>query len=148
MTKKITMDIECKSCNGTGIYVGIAERDGAGVVCKTCNGTGCQHYTFEYTPFRSRKKRKDIKRVYLSSYGYCISPEPLTLSNGVFVDFSKEGVPYEEFLKGKMPSHIKRMACPMLADQPSCHKIKGFTEKCDELNGGYLSRISNCKCKK
>jgi hypothetical protein len=144
---KIKLKIECKSCNGTGVYVGLAERDGAGVVCHTCKGTGCQDYNFTYTPFKKRQKRKDIKRVFIQGYGYCVGTKPITLDNGVFVDFSKEGVSYEEFLAGKMPEHIKQMGCPMLADQSACHDIKGFIDQCEKLNGGWIGHIPSCKCK-
>jgi hypothetical protein len=144
---KIKLKIECKSCKGTGIYVGMGERDGAGVICRTCRGTGCQDYSFEYTPFKRRHKREDIKRVFIQGYGYCIGTKPITLDNGVYVDFSKEGVSYKEFLAGNMPKHIKHMACPMLANQSACHNIKGFVDQCERLNGGWISLISECKCK-
>lgn len=144
--KEIKLDIECQACDGTGVYQGMGERDGAGVVCHRCDGTGCFKYKFQYTPFTKRKLNGNISRVYLSGYGYCINTNPMTLSNGVFVDLSKEGVEYEEFLNGKMPKHIKHMACPMMADQGACHEIKGFTAKCAELNGGYVSYIPDCKC--
>lgn len=97
------MDIECQSCNGTGVYTGIGERDGACVICTKCNGTGKYMYTFQYNDFTRRKVRKDVKRVFIKGYGYCVGTKPITLDNGVFVDFSKEGVSYEEFLNGKMP---------------------------------------------
>lgn len=144
---KIELKIVCKSCGGTGIYVGMGERDGAGVICHTCDGTGCQNYTFEYTPFKKRKKREDVKRVFLGGYDYCLRTKPITLNNGIFIDFSKEGVSYKEFLDGKIPKHIKQLACPMRADQSACHKIKGFTDKCSKLNGGWVSYIPDCKCK-
>jgi len=145
--KKIDLMIECQECGGTVVYQGMGERDGAAVVCTTCNGTGKEHYVFEYNEFSKRKERKDVKRVYRSGYGYCIAPKPITLSNGTFVDFSKEGVSYQEFLDGKYPDHIKRIACPMIADQSKCHGIKGFTDRCNELNGGWLSYIPECNCK-
>jgi len=143
---EVKLNIVCKKCDGTGVYVGMAERDGASVVCSTCNGTGCQKYSFKYEKFKERKKAKNIKRVFKQTYGYCIGTKAITLTNGVFVDFSKEGVSYEEFLQGKKPQHIRHMACPMLADQSACHEIKGFVDKCNRINGGYLSHISSCKC--
>ena len=36
----IEFDCECESCKGTGLYVGMAEREGSAVVCHTCKGTG------------------------------------------------------------------------------------------------------------
>jgi len=144
--KEIILKIECQSCKGTGIYVGFAEVNGAGVVCHTCKGTGCQDYNFKYTPFKKRLRRPVVDRVFISGYGYCVGTKPTTLDNGIFVDFSKEGVSYEEFSQGKMPKHIKQMACPMMADQSACHKIEGFTDKCNEINGGWGGHIPSCKC--
>jgi len=143
--KKIELKIQCRSCGGTGIYVGIGERDGAAIVCHTCNGTGCEDYYFEYTPFTKRKKKEGIKRVYKDGMGYCIAPKLLVFKGVGTIDMAKEGVSYAEFLEGKMPEHIKTLGCPMQADQGTCHEIKGFIEECDKLNGGYLNMIADCK---
>ena len=78
--KRITVlangDIEivrqCKACDGTGIYVGLAERDGAGVVCHKCKGTGREVLTINAAPFASRVARNDIKRVYAVNPGIVI----------------------------------------------------------------------------
>ncbi len=145
--KVINIDIECQTCEGTGLYSGMGEAKGASVICTRCKGTGCQKYHFEYDPFTERKIREDVKRVFITGYGYVVGVKPITLDNGVFVDFSKEGVSYEEFLNGKLPKHIKQMGCPMSADQSACHSIKGFTDKCNDLNGGWVFYIPSCKCK-
>lgn len=145
MKKKIELEIECQTCGGTGIYKGFAERNGAAVVCHTCKGTGCEKYHFAYTPFTKRSIDPTAKRVFITGYGYCVGTKPITLDNGVFIDFSKEGVSYDEFLSGKMPKHIKQMGCPMIADQGACHDIKGFTDRCNVLDGGYINVISSCR---
>ena len=143
--KKIEMVIECQSCKGTGVYQGMAERDGAAVVCHNCNGTGAANYSFSYNEFTGRKTREGVTRVYLNSMGYCIAPHEINFSKIGPIDLSKEGVSYPEFLDGKMPGHIKKLGCPMRADQWACHQIKGFTDKCDELNGGWINSISDCR---
>lgn len=82
---------ECESCDGTGIYRGMAEGPGVGVVCLTCNGTGCEE--IEYTPFTARKKRRDVKTVHRSRGKFIVTgigPAGMSVS-------------YEEFLAGKMP---------------------------------------------
>ena len=53
----------CKSCGATGLYVGLAERDGAAVVCQVCKGTGCAHVKIEYDDFTVRRGRAGVTRV-------------------------------------------------------------------------------------
>lgn len=133
----------CEACKGTGLYQGIAERDGAFVICHNCNGTGCE--TISYEPFEERKKQSKCKRVYKSGYGYVISDKDMTLADGTFIPMSKLGVSYEEFLNGKKPKHVREFGCPMLLDQGACHNKKGFVDKCNKLNGGWIDFIPECK---
>jgi len=44
--EKIEMDIECPSCNGTGLYCGMGEKEGVAVVCCKCQGSGKYHYVY------------------------------------------------------------------------------------------------------
>ena len=143
---KRELDIECKSCNGTGIYVGFGERDGASVICKSCSGTGKQHFEMEYKEFKGIKTRDDITRVYKHNPGYCISPKIINFKEFGIIDLTKEGVSYEEFKNGKTPGYIEQLECPMLADQSACHNIPGFVDKCNELHDGSLWGISLSKC--
>lgn len=144
--KTIEMNIECQSCNGTGVYQGMAERDGAAVVCRTCNGTGEHLYKFSYSEFTGKKRKEGVKRVYKGGYGFVIAPGKLSFKNIGEVDMAKEGVSYDEFLEGELPGHVKTLACPMMADQGACHKIKGFVDECDTLDGGSLlgKLLSRC----
>ena len=64
----------CASCEGTGLYIGVCERDGAAVVCTTCTGTGRVQMRREYIEFRGRVELPDVKRVYASSCNHVISP--------------------------------------------------------------------------
>jgi len=109
---------------GSGVYVGMGERGEAAVVCYNCNGSGKYNYKFEYNEFPGLKKKKNVKRVYKDGYGYVISPEVIDFKDIGEIDMSKEGVSYEDFVKGIKPDHIKNLACPMIADQGGCHKIK------------------------
>ncbi len=142
--KKIEKDIQCKACEGTGLYVGVCERDGAAVICRECNGTGKYRYVFEYGEFTGRKRKEGVTRVYRDGYGYVISPGKVNFKGIGMVDMDKEGVSYEEFEKGTMPGHIKKLACPLLADQCACYSIPGFVKECERLHGGYIGRIDNC----
>ena len=88
---KSSVQAECGSCGGTGVYCGFAEPKGTGVVCMNCDGSGCQK--IEYTPFVSRKRRDGVKRV-------CRSRGSLLVTG---VGPTGNGVAYEDFLRGKMP---------------------------------------------
>jgi len=143
--KTIEMTIECPSCEGTGIYSGMGESKDVAVVCYKCEGTGAYKYKYNYNEFNGRKDKENIRRVYLSGYGYKIGLGKILFDGIGEIDMDKEGVSYQEFLDGKSPEHIKTLACPMVADQGACHKIKGFTEKCNELNGGWLNYIPRCR---
>lgn len=142
--KTIELQIECPSCNGTGVYVGVAERNGASVICTKCNGAGAYQFKYTYNDFTGLKKRDDVTRVYKSGYGYFIAPGQIKFGENL-IDMDQEGISYSEFLDGKFPDHITSLACPMLADQGACHDIKGFVDKCNELNGGWINRIADCK---
>jgi hypothetical protein len=146
MNKKIELDIVCQSCNGTGIYSGFAESKGVGVICYKCNGTGKYHYVFEYKEFKKLKKRSDIKRVYkhgtafklgLGKIKYETEPTP------TLIDMDKEGVSYKEFLNGNMPDYVKKLECPLSADQGACSSE--FKDECNKLNGSWISYIPKCK---
>lgn len=147
--KKIDIIIECPKCNGTGLYRGMGEGDGIAVICDNCNGTGKYNYIYQYNEFNGRKCRDNVKRIYKCNYGYRLRLGNVTFKNiddtKVVIDMDKEGISYQEFLNGKYPEHIRKLACPLLADQCECQDIDGFVEKCYSLNGGYLGYIPNCK---
>lgn len=145
---KVELEIQCKSCQGTGVYSGMGESRETAVICQTCSGSGKQQYSFQYEEFTGRKIKDGIKRVYKSGYGYKIGLGKINFDKIGEIDMDKEGVSYEEFLNGKKPGHIKQLGCPMMADQSACHKIKGFTEKCNKLHGSYLSYIPDCNNRK
>jgi hypothetical protein len=88
----IEFDEQCKSCKGTGLYVGLAERDGAAVVCTTCKGTGCHHMKIEYDDFTGKKPIKGIKRVFQVNPGIVIGEEK---GQCKLSDFG--GMPYKDW---------------------------------------------------
>ena len=143
--KHIRKLIECPACKGTGLYSDFAEGAGVAVICIQCNGSGSYKYSYSYKDFTGIKKINDIKRVYQKGTGYKIGLGKIILSGVGEIDMDKEGVSYEEFLAGKRPSFIERLACPLRADQPSCHKIPGFVDTCNHLNGAWITDISKCK---
>ena len=107
----IEFDQQCKSCKGTGLYVGICERDGAAVVCHTCNGTGCHHVKIEYDDFESRKEQHDVKRVFEASVGMCIGKG----KNNKYVLSDFGGMPYREWIQDfpfPPKSEMRQFVCP------------------------------------
>lgn len=111
--KVFEVDIKCQSCDGTGLYVGLAERDGAAVVCTTCKGTGKYHHKFTYDEFTARIKRDDVKRVFKTSCGYVQTPDDVEV-DGKTIEFSKSGISYEGWLTGGQPLPLKSLYCPKM----------------------------------
>ena len=106
----IEINEKCKSCNGTGLYIGMAERDGAAVVCHTCKGTGCHHFVYDYEDFVKREYRHKVKRVYQTNVGICIGEEK---GKCRLEDFG--GMPYEEWWIGKnfeVGMEDRKYSCP------------------------------------
>jgi hypothetical protein len=87
---QLEVDAECKVCKGTGIYVGFAERDKAGIKCHDCNGTGKRHLIFDWTEFKERNIHPDIDWVYENNPGVVVGTP--------YAEYG--GMPYSEFLKG------------------------------------------------
>jgi len=107
---KIELDIVCPECKGTGLYVGMAEKDGFAVQCHRCNGTGKYHYVYEYELFEARKKRRDVKWVVEYNPGIFIGTKHGALS---LSDFG--GMSYKDWNTGKLfptKSEMRRFTCP------------------------------------
>ena len=90
----------CRACDATGLFVGLAERDGAAVPCVDCDGTGCQ--TAYYDDFEKRKRISGITRVFPRS--------AVTLYAGVL-----GGTPYPVWWESGLRSGAepREVACPM-----------------------------------
>jgi hypothetical protein len=56
-----TINAECGSCKGTGLYCGFVEPKGTAVICVNCGGSGMKE--IKYTPFTGRKHRDGIHTV-------------------------------------------------------------------------------------
>lgn len=92
MSDKVTVMSQCGACGGTGIYQGLDEPDGVGVVCLNCHGTGCKKLS--YIPFTERKRHDGISSVSLSRGSFMLTGTGPTGNS----------ISYEDFLAGKMPS--------------------------------------------
>jgi hypothetical protein len=125
MANIIEFDEKCKSCKGTGLYVGFAERDGIAVVCHTCNGTGKHHVKFEYEDFEKREERTGIKQVIQTNPG-------IMMCGGTSLeDFG--GMDYKDWLNGKsfpMGSEMRKFTCPAWWFQCADYRKKPDWDKC------------------
>lgn len=142
----IELDQKCKSCNGTGLYVGMAERDGASVVCHTCKGTGCQHFKHEYEDFDGRADRDDVDHVIQTNVGVVVGKgkgNEFKLS-----DFG--GMPYKDWLAGKpfvAGMEMRRFTCPCWWYQSADYKKKPDWKECLDALGYSFSRCPHYKTK-
>lgn len=122
---------KCKECDGSGLYVGMAERDGSAVVCHDCKGTG--QAEFEYEEFHGRQKKDNAKRVYHHNPGIVIGE-----GKGKFKLEDFGGMPVEDWLEGKpFPKghEMRKFVCP------AWYYYKQFFPACS-VNIG--ARYSDC----
>lgn len=87
----MTLEYACNACRGSGVFRGMGEPPGYGVICWDCKGSGKR--VFEYTPFTERVHRDDIKRIGHSGGSI----------RNTRTDPEQEGIPYEDWLAGKEP---------------------------------------------
>jgi hypothetical protein len=128
----------CKSCDGTGLYIGFAEKEGCAVVCYHCKGTGGNGIT--------RKEKYGVIRVFAHSAGYGHAPTGRHKHNktGKYFNFEDGGCTYEEWKQGVQPRPLKGLYCPYLWTQQElqnkdknglyknyCSKILGFNSIID-----------------
>lgn len=132
---KIEFDEKCPSCKGTGLYVGMGERDGYAVVCHTCNGTGKHHFVHEYDEFEGRVPRKGVHTVVEVNPGICLGGEKGELDFG--------GMPFEDWDQGKpFPpgSEMREYTCPVWWYQSADYSKK---PKWDWCNFGRFSACNH-----
>ncbi len=101
----IEFDEQCKSCKGTGLYTGMAERDGFAVVCRTCEGTGKHHFVYGYDDFTKRVKKPHIKRVLKTNPGICVGAGNYNFGGMSFEDW-EQGKPFPP------KSEMREYTCP------------------------------------
>jgi len=140
---KIMGKAQCEACGGTGIYQGMAERDGSAVICYRCQGTGAIEVNVTYKKFKGRRERKGVKRVFSSSSGYVISAK-----DAKDVPFSKYGASYKDWLEGKTPIPIKTLHCPLQHHgqtiQAKGHPLREFYQSHCKKHLGLGSMICEC----
>ncbi len=65
-SRDVDVDVECRSCDATGLYLGSADPEGVATVCSSCKGTG--GVTITCRPFRGRRACEGVDGV-LPSHG-------------------------------------------------------------------------------
>lgn len=144
MKHVIEFDEKCKSCDGTGLYVGIGERDGAAVVCAICKGTGCKHTVVTYEDFEKRKIREEAVHIYEVNPGITIGSN----KECHFTDFG--GMPYKDWLDGK-PFEVgmenRNYTCPCWWYQLADYEKKPNWDECSRNIGRSFSACKHFKDK-
>lgn len=131
MTRE-TIEGECSACQGTGLYVGFAEKDGAAVVCHHCRGSGKMN--LEFRRFTGRKKREGVQRVYATNVGIWVTP---SVPGGVSFSAWESGEEDPYAPGNEMRDH----ACPFLWYQAVDYEKRPSWNRCMGYGGG----ISKCK---
>ena len=125
---------KCNKCDGTGLYVGMGERDGAAVECWECKGIGARLVTIEYedAPL-GRIARTDIRQVHRGNPGICINADP-----------KYGGMPYEDWLAEKPfppKSENRCSTCPHWWYQ-GMEESQGIWWWCPTLAGSMFSECA------
>ena len=134
------IEIECPTCEGTGLYAGMCEQDGCAVICDNCNGKG--YTTYEYNDFTGKKVKEGVIRVFEKTCGYVHSGKNCVCDDGRVLHFENYGCSYEEWLNGKEPRPMEELVCPYqyynngIGNEPF--------ERCRE-NAPGIGFISDCK---
>jgi hypothetical protein len=142
--KTIEFDEKCQSCGGTGLYVGMGERNGAAVVCHTCDGTGKHHFTHNYEEFTERVCNPNVRRVLQCNPGIMVGESEK--QGCKLEDFG--GMNYKEWIEGDpFPKHseMRKYTCPAWWYQSADYKRMPEWESCTV--GGSFSSCDHFKDK-
>ena len=128
MKRTLKYSCSCDSCGGKGIYEGMCEGDGIGVVCTHCGGKGYLDITVTYDDEfkRERRKSKSLKWVLEANPGY---------GTGKFDEKTQSligGMPYDDWFAGKPfppKSEMRNACCPREWAQRVGGKAEKITDK-------------------
>ena len=144
MKHKIEYDCQCDTCEGTGLYQGMGERDGFAVVCHRCEGTGKRHEVITYRDFNGQKRRKGVKQVLEVNPGIGAG---VSEEHGLTLE-SFGGIPYKDWVEGKpfpLGSEMRAFTCPAWWYQSADYDKKPNWNWCRALGG--FSACSHFKTK-
>jgi hypothetical protein len=135
----LEFDEECHDCRGTGVYKGMAEREGFAVECYSCKGTGKHHAKYEYDDFSGKKMRENISTVIKTNPGIVVGIDETC-------GITKEhfgGMSYEEWFNGKpfpLKSEMRKYTCPAWWYQSADYKLKPDWDWCNLSLGRTFSQ--------
>ena len=130
---KDVRQVACAACKATGLYVGMAERDGSAVVCYKCHGTGAASLVVEWDDFEGRQECKGVSHVYGANPGIAAAPSVVP-----------GGVPYAAWKADINAPHrrgteMREHTCPAWWYQTTDYSKKPHWNECE------WGRFSNCK---
>ena len=134
----------CTACKATGLYVGMAEHDGAAVVCHACEGTGEKTIRIEWDDFEGRQGREGVTRVFEVNPGIGIGED----AHHKLSDFG--GMPYAEWCDGKpfgRGSENRNCTCPAWWYQSANYKLKPEWDECRKALGRSFAGCPSFKDK-
>ena len=146
MNRIIEYDCKCASCKGTGLYVGMAERNGAAVVCHTCDGAGRRHVVIEYEDPEPLERKAAVSRVFETNPG-------IVIGNGKEGEYQLSdfgGMPYDDWFNGKAfpaKSENRRFTCPRWWYQSADYKKAPEWDECYCSLGSTFSSCTYFKTK-
>lgn len=131
----IEFDEKCQACKGTGIYRGMAERDGYAVVCRRCNGTGKFHFVHQFEAFDQREVCKGVHTVVEFNPGICLGGKAGAYNFG--------GISYTDWLEGKpfpQGAEMREYTCPYWWYQTANYNKRPRWKECNEGCRGAFSK--------
>jgi len=133
---KIEFDEQCQVCKGTGLYIGMGERDGAAVVCHKCKGTGRFYFIHTYEEFIGRMPSDKAKWVVQVNPGICIGPK--NQFGGMSYQDWRSGRPFVDGME------MREYTCPCWWYQSADYNRKPNWKECDGFSG-FSKCPSFCK---
>jgi hypothetical protein len=136
----LEFEAECKACGASGLYVGLAERDGSAVVCHICKGTGKETIKISYDEFTCRKPVKEpVERVFEVNPGIVIGKG----NDGRYSLSDFGGMPFEDWNAGApfpKGSENRKFTCPAWWYQSADYEKKPNWKECES---GSFSKCSH-----
>jgi len=136
----IEIEQQCSSCKGTGLYFGMAERDGFAVECNSCKGAGKSVYKYSWREFEGRKFSEEAKFVVKSNPGIVLG-----LNNGEFTPEDFGAVLYQEWADGCEMPEMRMHTCPAWWYQGVNYDLKPRWDEC--IGCGSFVGCENFKSK-